>query len=154
MTTANEGLLKRGVARLLGQRIPEFMAAQADRHGVDLIDTLIFTIIWATNTEHLVVPGRYAGIFDIPPNAERRPIKLAELTFRARLPKTLVAERVAGLKSRHMVEETPAGLIVPSAVFTQPEMLNGVDAIFENARQLVEELAQFGVVAQGRKSAA
>jgi hypothetical protein len=154
MTTANEALLKRGVARLLGQRLPEFMAAQADRHGMDLIDTLIFTIIWSTNTEHLVAPGRYAGIFDIPPNAERRPLKLAELTFRARLSKALVADRVGAMKARNLVEETAAGLVVPSAVFTQPEMLNGVDAIFDNARQLVEELAAFGIVAQDRRSAA
>jgi len=154
MTSDNEALLKRGVTRLVGQRIPEFLAAQADRHGMDLIDTLLFTIIWSTNTEHLIQPGRYAGIFEIPPNAERKAIRLVELTFRARLPKAVVSERVAGLKARKMVEETPAGLVVPSAVFSRPEMLNGVDAIFENAFQLVEELAQFGIVAGGRKSAA
>jgi hypothetical protein len=154
MSHADEGLLKRGVARLLGQRIPEFLAAQADRHGVDLIDTLIFTIIWATNTEHLIQPGCYAGILDIPPNAERRPIRLVELIFRARLPKALVAERVEGLKKMSMVEETPDGLVVPSAVFSQPGMLKGVDAICDNARQLVEELALFGIVAEGRKNVA
>ena len=136
---------KRVAARVLTREILARLADQADRLNLDLLDTLIFSGIWTANTEHLSDPDRFATVFDLPPNAERRRVSVAEVAVRLRLSPTLVKERVKALESAHLVESSEAGLIVPTAVFTRPEALNGIDATWKDAQRLTNILASFGL---------
>lgn len=77
---------KRVVARIASIEILAGMTELADVCGMDLFSLVVFTGLWTANTEHLIDPVRYATIFDLPPNVERRPITRAALAERLRLP--------------------------------------------------------------------
>src|SRR3954469_25281062 len=105
---------KRVVARVLTRDVMATFGQIADRYGMDLIDTLVFSGVWVANTAHLSDAQIYAGTFDVPPDEVRRPVGLAALAKGLRMEAALVAERVAGLIGRGMVAKAEGGLVVPS----------------------------------------
>lgn len=141
---AAEALPKRVVARIVSVEFLTGMAELADCLGLDMVSSITFMAIWTSNTEHLMDPGRYATIFDLPPNIERRPITREDLAVRARLPLALANATVDALIAGDLVEEGARGLVVPSAVFTQPRMLDSIDLTCDHMQKLITVLATYG----------
>lgn len=138
---------RRAVTRIMARDLLNCAVTNADLLGLDMVGLLVFTGIWTSNTEHLTDPGRYSTIFDLPPNSERRPMPVTALAANLRMPLELVRARVDELIQADLVEEGPSGLIVPSAVFTRREMLDGVELLYTVAEALVAKLARYGVSA-------
>src|SRR5215218_1389606 len=139
---------KRVVARVLAREVLATFGQIADRYGLDLIDTLVFTGVWTANTAHLSDPQVYAGIFDVPPDEARRPVSRAALAAQLRMEAGLLDERLARLMAGGVVVETEEGLSVPAHVLGRDEMVDGVELTYVRTLQLVQTLDRFGVVAE------
>ncbi|HEY9217603.1 MAG TPA: hypothetical protein VIO94_06100 [Phenylobacterium sp.] len=104
---------------------------------LNLIEMIVFNGVWTANTEHLNnSKARYARLRDLPPDRQRRPIGLASLAERLRLPEQLCRETVERLVDCGLAEQVSSGVIVPSAVFTQERMLQALTDGFEHVRDL------------------
>lgn len=137
---------RRLVVRVSSHQILAVIADIADRLGFDTIETLILTGVWTANTEHLLGnTDRYARLLDLPPDSLRRPIGEAELMGRLRLPRPVFEPCLERLIERGYVERVGAGLVVPSAVFTRPEMVDALTACFNGVAGLVESLRRIGL---------
>lgn len=122
---------RRLVVRLASHQILNMLGELADRLGMDLIETLVHGAVWTANTEHLLEStGRYARLLDLPPDSLRRPIGEAQLLARLRLPRPLLESNIERLIERGYLERVGAGLVVPSAVFTRPEMVDALAACY------------------------
>jgi hypothetical protein len=144
---------KRVVARVMAREVMATMGQLADRYEMDLIDTLVFTAIWTANTAHLSDAEIYAGIFDVPPDRERRTVSLEAVAAALRIDRALVETRVEGLIGASMVALENGGLVVPSAVFTRPDMIDGVELTYVRTLRLVSTLDHYGVVAEVQRLA-
>ena len=67
---------RRLTGRVIAEQVMRALAALADLHGGDLIEMLVFIGVWTANSEHLNADTeRYAGLHDIAPDSQRRPIR-------------------------------------------------------------------------------
>jgi hypothetical protein len=144
---------KRVVARVMCREFLAIAGEMADRYGTDLIDTVIFTAVWTANTGHLLDGKTYATTFHLPPDSQRRPVSLEDLAKAVRLDPALVAERLAGMIGTNFVEKHPKGYVVPTAVFTQPQQLDGVELGYVRTLRLIQELDNYGIVDEARRLA-
>lgn len=136
---------RRLVVRVASHQILSAWSELADRMGFDMVEMLIFTGVWTANTEHLMeVTGRYAKLLDLPPDSLRRPIGETELMERLRLPRPVFEVYVERLVGRGTVERIGTGLVVPTAVFTRPEMIDALTTCYDGVGRLVEMLSQIG----------
>ena len=81
---------------------------------------IFFTAIVAANAQHItrsaVRTWRYAGLDQIPPDSERRPVSILGLSQSLRKPFETTRENVNALQSEGLVVKAEGGVIVPSEV--------------------------------------
>ena len=137
---------KRVVARVLTREVLATFGQIADRYGLGLIDTLVFTGVWTANSAHLTDAQLYATALDVPPDEVRRPVTLKDLSAILRMNEAMVGQRVGALIDKGMVVETAEGLTVPSAVFLRQDMLDGIELAYVRTLQMVAALEHYGVI--------
>lgn len=136
---------RRLAVRIASHEILTVLGDLADRMGFDMIETLVHAGVWTANTEHLLEStGRYAKLMDLPPDSLRRPIGEAELMVRLRLPPAVFEPCLERLIARGYVERVGAGVVVPSAVFTRPDMIDALTACYEGLARLMDSLRRIG----------
>lgn len=136
---------RRLTARVIAVEVMRSLGALADLHGGDMIEMLIFIGIWTANSEHLNArTDRYAGLHEIAPDSQRRPIPEADLRAQLRMPEHIVAAYVKKLIADGAVERLPGGLVVPSAVFTRPELMEGAKELYARMIGLAAHLRAAG----------
>lgn len=152
MTTETVSDNRRTIVRVLTTQVMRGLRDLALIHQGDLIRALVFTAITNGNTLHLTEPGtRYASFYDLPPDRERRPVSLDEIVDALLMPRELVERYVAMLVEEGLCDERPSGYVVPSAVFTRPEMLDGVNEFYTGTVRMVTALQHAGFrVGEGR----
>ncbi|HYD45146.1 MAG TPA: hypothetical protein VEA79_07780 [Phenylobacterium sp.] len=145
MATQTVGDNRRAIVRVLTHEVMRGLRDLAVLYDGDLIRALVFTAITSANTQHLHGPdGRYASFYDLPPDRERRAVSMDELVDSLLMPRELIQRYVEGLCADGMCESTPSGYVVPSAVFTRPEMLNGLNEFYTGTVRLVTALQNAG----------
>ena len=136
---------RRTTVRVLAQEILRGLTALSRLHRGDLIEALVFTTIWSANTHHLVGPGaRYASMYDLPPDSQRRPVSLEDMRTTLCIPDDILMRYLDDLVSQGYCERTAGGYVVPTAVFKRPEMLDGLNDFYTQAVNLVSALRQSG----------
>jgi hypothetical protein len=136
---------RRLTARVIAEEVMRSLGVLADLHGGDMIGMLIFIGIWTANSQHLNArPDRYAGLLEIAPDSQRRPIPESDLRAQLRMPEHIVAAYVKKLIADGLVERLPGGLVAPSAVFTRPEMMEGAKELYARMIGLAAHLRSAG----------
>ena len=135
---------RRLITRVVSSEIIQALTDLARAHGGDMFEMLVFTAIWTANTGHLDSTSRYAGLYDIPPDRDRRPLPQAELAAIIGAPPQILDHYLDRLIGYGVVERVSAGLTVPSAVFTRPDMLEGSNAIYLRMTRLIAALRNVG----------
>lgn len=138
-------LPERLIVRAMSQDFLASLAHYCDLLGVDMVAMLVFTGVWTANTEHLTSTTRYARRTDLPPDLERRPVRLPELARRLRMPPDLVADRVRLLEDLALLEVDARGVWAPKGVFTREEVLAAFQATLDTARALAATLERHGL---------
>ena len=92
---------------------------------------IFFTAVVAANVQHItrsaVRTWRYAGLDQIPPDGERRPVSILGLSQSLRKPFETTRENVKALMREGLVVKAEGGVIVPSAVLLS-EKVAALDA--------------------------
>lgn len=136
---------RRATGRIIAHEALGLVSAMARAFDCDLIELVVFTGIWTSNTAHLVgETSRYVTLHDVPPDMQRRPISRPALYAAIAVPEAIAAPYVEALIARGVVEEGPNGLTVPSAVFTQPEMLDGANEMYTRLVRMITGLRAVG----------
>ena len=135
---------RRLTVRIVASEILRTLNALARMQGGDMFEMLVFTAVWTANTRHLTSPSRYAGLYDIPPDREHRPLPEADLAAMIGAPADILDRYVAKLIADGVVERVSGGLNVPAAVFTQPEMLAGAGELYARMTGLIAALRTAG----------
>lgn len=118
--------------------------AMARVHGDDVIEYFVFTALWVLNSSHLIGDQRYVQLKSIPPDVLRKPASLEELRAALPMPADILQTYVKRLLERGLAEEVSGKLVVPTAVFTQPEMLQGTSELYESVVQMVTSMRAAG----------
>ena len=92
----------------------------------------------------LKVPLNFDQLKSIPPDALRKPASLDELRLVLPMPDDILQTYVKRLVDKGLVEEVSGKLVVPTAVFTQPEMLQGTSDLYESVVQMVTSMRTAG----------
>ena len=135
---------RRAIVRIVAHEMVRISTAMAPVHGDDVIEYLIFTAIWVLNSQHMIGDDRYAPLRSIPPDAQRRPISMEELRRAAPMPDHILTSYVEQMVAKGIVERKPGGLVVPSAVFTQPGMVNGANDLYGRMVGMVAAMRNAG----------
>lgn len=137
---------RRLTSRILAYEFIDLLSDMARVHGGDVIALLVFTGVWTANTGHLrSTTNRYAALHDIPPDSQRRPISEADLSAQLCMPRQVQDAYVASLIEAGLLERRPAGLVVPSAVFTRQEMLSGANETYVRLISMLARLREAGI---------
>jgi hypothetical protein len=116
--------------------------------GRDLTDTAIVIGIVQANLAPVLADIRlqraYAGEYDPPPTAVRRPISVNAIAASLKLPFETVRRRVHQLAAEGMCEVTPLGLVVPEAPLVTPQHRALLHANFQDVRKLYRDLRLTG----------
>lgn len=135
---------RRLITRIVTREILEALAALARMHGGDMFEMLVFAAIWTANSGHLTSTDRYAGLYDIPPDRDRRPMSDAELAAAIGAPAEILEHYLDKLIADGIVERVAGGLTVPAAVFTRADMLDGSGEIQARMAHLIVALRRAG----------
>jgi hypothetical protein len=136
---------RRAIVRIFAHDILRAMNSLARLSGGDTIEFLTFTGVWVLNSHHLIGEERFAELRDIPPNALRRPVSFEELQRLVCIPEDILSIYVDRLIEKDIVERSAGGgLVVPTAVFAQPAMLDGTNEIYSRAVALVTSMRAAG----------
>ncbi|MDP1875427.1 hypothetical protein [Phenylobacterium sp.] len=137
---------RRLTSRILAYEFIDLLSAMARLHGGDIISLLVFTGVWTANTSHLrATTDRYAALHDIPPDSQRRPISEADLAAHLCMPRQVQDPYVEALVGTGLLERRPGGLVVPSAIFTRPEMLSDANETYRRLISMLARLRQGGI---------
>ena len=118
--------------------------AMARVHGDDVIEYFVFTALWVLNSSHLIGDQRYVQLKSIPPDVLRKPASIEELRAALPMPADILQTYVKRLLEKGVAEEVSGKLVVPTAVFTQPEMLQGTSELYESVVQMVTSMRAAG----------
>lgn len=118
--------------------------AMARVHGDDVIEYFVFTALWVLNSSHLIGDQRYVQLKSIPPDVLRKPASIEELRAALPMPADILQTYVKRLLEKGLAEEVSGKLVVPTAVFTQPEMLQGTSELYESVVQMVTSMRAAG----------
>jgi hypothetical protein len=137
---------RRLTGRILAYEFIDLLSDMARLYGEDVIALLIFTGVWTANTRHLrSTTDRYAALHDIPPDSQRRPISETDLSAQLCMPRQIQDAYVESLLAGGLLERRPGGLVVPSAIFTRPEMLSGANETYGRLISMLSRLRQAGI---------
>ena len=135
---------RRAIVRIVAHEMVRISTAMAPVHGDDVIEYLVFTAIWVLNSQHLIGDDRYAPLKSIPPDTQRRPVSIDELRRTVPMPDHILTSYVEKMIANGVVERTPGGLVVPSAVFTQPGMVSGANDLYARVVGMVAAMRNAG----------
>ncbi|WP_312162287.1 hypothetical protein [Phenylobacterium sp.] len=135
---------RRAVVRIMAYEIMRISSSMAKVHGGDIIEYLVFTAIWVLNTNHLIGDPRYSELKSIPPDPLRKPATMDDLRRTVPMPDDILRTYVDRLLARGYVEERPGGFVAPTAVFAQPEMLNGSNELYSHVMTMVRSMRTAG----------
>lgn len=136
---------RRAIVRASTTEVVKGLVATSRLIGGDLISLLVFTGIWMANVQHIPYDsGRYAGITDIPPDSQRRPVTDEELERLINIPQPILGDYVERLIASGSAERLPGGLVIPTAVFTRPDQLAGANEIYTRLLGMVAAMRAAG----------
>ena len=135
---------RRAVVRIVGAELTKIAGEMAKIHDGDVIEYFVFTTLWVLNSSHLIGDPRYAQLRSIPPDALRKPASLDELRRALPMPDDILQTYVKRLLDKGLAEEISGKLVVPTAVFTRPDMLNGTNELYDHLVQMVTSLRAAG----------
>lgn len=135
---------RRAIVHIVAHEMVRISTAMAPIHGDDVIEYLVFTAIWVLNSQHLIGDHRYAPLKNIPPDTQRRPVSIDGLRRTMPMPDHILTSYVEKLIANGVVERTPGGLVVPAAVFTQPEMISGANDLYARVVGMVAAMRNAG----------
>ena len=135
---------RRAVVRIVANEMIRTASSMARLHGDDVIEYIVFTAIWSLNAQHLIGDSRYAELKRIPPDSVRRPVPVAELRRAVPMPEDILLSYLERLIQRGFVEKVAGGLIVPSAVFTEPAMLRGSNELYDRVVSMIQAMREVG----------
>lgn len=135
---------RRAVVRIVAYELMRISTSMARAHDGDVIEYMVFTAIWVLNSQHLIGDTRYASLHSLPPDALRKPATLDELRRTVPMPEEILQTYVDRLLKRGYAEERSGGLVVPTAVFTQPDMLNGSNELYSHVVTMVQSMRAAG----------
>jgi DNA-binding Lrp family transcriptional regulator len=138
----------RAIARVSSDYVLRLLEYLTRRIG-DLVQCLIFLEVLRTNTEGVTDAERgidHQGDLGYLANERRKPISISALSARLDMPTETVRRHVSQMVEAGRLERGPAGLIVPSAQLTTPEIS---DVLRDNAMfvtRMFASLAPLGVL--------
>ena len=135
---------RRAVVRIVATEMTKISRAMARVHGDDVIEYFVFTALCVLNSSHLIGDQRYVQLKSIPPDVLRKPASLEELRAALPMPADILQTYVKRLLEKGLAEEVSGKLVVPTAVFTQPEMLQGTSELYESVVQMVTSMRAAG----------
>ncbi|MBP6877752.1 MAG: hypothetical protein KBC34_07010 [Phenylobacterium sp.] len=135
---------RRAVVRIVATEMVKVSGAMAKVHGDDVIEYMVFTALWVLNSSHLIGDPRYVQLKSIPPDALRKPASLDELRLALPMPDSILLPYVQRLRDKGMIEDVSGKMVVPTAVFTQSEMLQGTGDLYESVVKMVTSMRTAG----------
>ena len=135
---------RRAVVRVTTLEILKALRSLAQLHDGDLFALLVFTSIWSANGEHLIGDERYAGLRDIGPDSTSKPVTDDQLQRSLGVPRDMLDRYVEMFIHMGLVERISGGLVVPGAVFTSAEMMNGANEAYDRIVGLISALRGVG----------
>lgn len=136
---------RRAIVRIFAHDILRAMSSLARLNGGDAIEFLTFTGVWTLNSQHLIGEERFTELRSIPPDALRKPATFEELQRLLAIPEDILSTYVERLIQKNVVERSPGGgLVVPSAFFAQPALLDATNEIYSRAVGLVASMRSVG----------
>jgi DNA-binding Lrp family transcriptional regulator len=143
-----------GVAQIAAQLSSEYIlrALQllVDAYG-DIRTGIVAQAIVTANTAHLDnLKGegwRYPGLGQVPPDDDRKPIRMSRLALSLNLPYDTLRGQVRRLIETGICARVKGGLIVPSSVLQQPAAVRAMLANVRFVRRFVRDLHAVGVIA-------
>lgn len=135
---------RRAVVRVTTLEILKALRSLAQLHDGDLFALLVFTSIWSANGEHLIGDERYAGLRDIGPDSTSKPVTDDQLQRSLGVPRDMLDRYVEMFIHMGLVERVSGGLVVPGAVFTSAEMMNGANEAYDRIVGLISALRGVG----------
>lgn len=135
---------RRAIVRIVAYEFMRISSSMAKVHGGDVIEYFVFTAIWVLNSQHLIGDPRYGELKSIPPDSQRRPATMDDLRRAAPMDDDILRIYVDRLLARGYIEERSGGFVAPTAVFAQPEMLNGSNELYSHLMTMVRSLRTAG----------
>ena len=135
---------RRAVVRIVAYELMRISTSMARAHDGDVIEYMVFTAVWVLNSQHLVGDARYSSLHSIPPDALRKPATIDDLRRTVPMPDEILQAYVERLLKRGYVEERSGGLVAPTAVFTQPDMLDGANELYSHVVTMVQSMRAAG----------
>jgi len=124
--------------------------AIARGEGGDVLDTLLMSAVIQANVEEINRRGdlqvAFAQSDEPPPDELRRPVSMNALASSLDLPFETVRRRIKGLVRAGQCVFVEGGVIVPSAVLTQPRYAADAYRGFERIRDLYYQLRGLGLL--------
>lgn len=142
------------VARLASDYFVEAMRLVAKSLELDILSALVFLTISQHNTEKvrrdLHLATTYAGLAEIPPDDIRAPATAYFVSRFLHLPYETARRAGLRLVEFGLAERSETGaFVVPSQVFARPEMVAAFAAFAKLTMGFLDDLADYGVAAQG-----
>ena len=146
MTTITDSTTdnRRAIVRIVAAELVRNATAMAKVHDNDVIEYIVFTAIWVLNSQHLIGDPRFAELRTLPPNSARRPVAIADLKRTIPMPDEILLTYLERLIERGFVEKVAGGLVVPTAVFTEPGMLKGANELYDRIVVMVQAMRAAG----------
>lgn len=135
---------RRAVLRVTALEILKALRSLAQMHDGDMFALLIFTSIWSANGEHLIGDERYASLRTIGPDSTSKPITYDQLQRSLGVPHDILDRYLKTFIEIGLVEQVPCGLVVPGAVFTTTEMMDGANEVHDRIFGLLGALRGVG----------
>lgn len=127
----------------------EFIRVTRDCVGGDLLRALVFAAIIDANVGHLddnpEASRRAAALDPSYPDELRRPIRSQRIAESLGLPRQTVRAKINQLIAMGIVQESEAGVIIPTAALLTDSFFLALQAYLEALARLVEALAAQGV---------
>lgn len=135
---------RRAVLRITTLEVLKALRSLAQMHDGDMFALLIFTSIWSANGEHLIGDDRYAGLQNIGPDSTSKPISVEQLQRSLGVPRDILDRYLDMFIATGLVERVSNGLVVPGAVFTSAEMMDGAGEAYDRIVGLISALRGAG----------
>jgi predicted ArsR family transcriptional regulator len=115
-----------------------------------MFNALIFAAAMSANAERITydpdLAMRYAAADTPPPDGLRRPARPREIAERLNLPYEVVRRRLVEFHQRGWVAKVGSGYVCTVERMQQPELLAGAYMIVQRLGQLVQAVAQTGLI--------
>lgn len=143
---------RRAVLRVTTLEVLKALRSLAQMHDGDMFALLIFTSIWSANGEHLIGDERYTSLRTIGPDSTSKPVTYDQLQRSLGVPHDILDRYLKMFIETGLVEQVPCGLVVPGAVFTSTEMMDGANEAYDRIVGLVSALQSVGLPLAGEAS--